>query len=100
MRWGEAVRLTKILTGDPSSQVAAAIVGWEYPFSWEAVLLADLVDVQVASKSKKKQKPWPRPWKKSDKSKRAIGTPVTIAEFEKMRARARNAKSREISLTP
>lgn len=96
--WDEAIRLTKILSADPSSALAAARSGWEYPWPWEAILLADLVDVQVASKSKRRPKSWPRPWKKSDRSVRRMGTPMSISEFEALRARARGAESQEVDL--
>lgn len=62
MTWGEAVRLTRILSADTSSQVCAATNDLEYPLSREAVVLADLYDLQHASKSKRKPKPYPRPW--------------------------------------
>lgn len=64
MPWGEAVRLTGLLTADPSSTVAAAIHEWETPVSREWLLLADTFDrltiLNVDSKSK--PKPYPRPF--------------------------------------
>lgn len=64
MSWGEALRLIRVLAADPSSATGAALADWEHPFSREALILADLFDVQAMSKSKRKPPPWPRPWVK------------------------------------
>lgn len=65
MGWDEAVRLTGLLRRDPSSWVAAALEGWDYPITRENTAILDLFDVQYASKSKR-AKPHPgRPWIKS-----------------------------------
>ena len=61
MSWGEALRLTRILSQDGSSQVGAAVGGWEYPLSREAQILADTHDAFAAANFKK-PKPYPRPW--------------------------------------
>ena len=61
MTWGEALRLTRILTADGSSQVGATVGGWEYPLSREAQILADTHDAFAAANFKK-PKPYPRPW--------------------------------------
>ena len=62
MSWGEAWRLFHILVRDPSSQVAAALGEWDHPTSYEALILADLYDLQHQTKSKRKVKPYPRPF--------------------------------------
>lgn len=67
--WGEAIRLVQILRVDPSSQIAAAIEGWDNPLSREGWMLADLIDVQGASKAGKKWKTYPRPIKPKVESK-------------------------------
>lgn len=66
----EAARLSAILRNDPSSATAAAIEGWAYPISREAMLLADIFDIQHASKAKKRPKPYPRPWSVVDITRR------------------------------
>lgn len=73
MSWGEAWRLTGVLANDPSSHVAAAIAGWEYPVTREWLAAADLYDAFVASNTKKgrKPKPYPRPW--PDKDQKRMG---------------------------
>lgn len=73
MSWGEAWRLTGQLANDPSSHVAAALAGWDFPVSREWLAAADLYDVFVAANTKKgrKPKPYPRPW--GDKTKKRFG---------------------------
>ena len=61
MSWGEATRQTRTLSLDPSSHIAAALAGWEYPVSREALVLMDLFDLQHISKAKRKPSPYPRP---------------------------------------
>lgn len=66
MSWEEAWSLTNMLTSDPSSRVGAAVQGWSYPLSREAMALADLYDVTLMSNVDKRKrgrvKPYPRPW--------------------------------------
>lgn len=71
---------------DPSTEIAAAIAGWDYPLSREALILADLFDLQHTSKAKKKPQPYPRPWPdgatKVEKFGDAGGrTPVEVADI-------------------
>lgn len=68
MSWGEAWRLTQQLASDPSSSVAAALLGWEHPITREDVMLRALYDLhhriawaQGGGKGPK-PKPYPRPW--------------------------------------
>lgn len=73
MRWGEAYRLAHVLARDPSSAIAAAVAGWDHPFSREALLLADLYDLQHAAKARKRPRPYPRPWGDKERTKRGTG---------------------------
>lgn len=68
MGWAEAFRLMLILAKDPSSQVAAAISGWEFPATREALTLADLYDA-YGTATFKKHKRYPRPWADVDKTR-------------------------------
>lgn len=50
---------------DPGSHTFAALHEWEFPISREALILADLYDLQHFSKvdpKKPKPKPYPRGW--------------------------------------
>jgi len=70
MPYSEAWLLTQSLLGDPTSHVAAAVAGWEHPWSWEAMALADLYDATVAAATDKRHrsriKKYPRPWPDGD----------------------------------
>lgn len=63
----EMGRLVRILRSDPSSAIAAALEGWDFPISREALIFMDLFDVTVmANSDSKKGKPKPhggRPYK-------------------------------------
>jgi hypothetical protein len=61
--WGEAIRLVKVLRADPSSMVAAAAEGWDYPLSRTEAILMDLYDLEYAKTGAKNRKPYPRPYK-------------------------------------
>ena len=101
MGWAEAVRLHGIVASDPSSAVFAAMSGWQHPFSWEALALADLLDVQVAKATPKNKrlKPWHRPWVRKDDSQRRMGKAVSVDEFKKLLKRAYSQQSEEVDLT-
>jgi hypothetical protein len=45
---------------DPASHLAAAVNGWEYPISREAIALADIFDITVAAAGGDTR--YPRPW--------------------------------------
>ena len=77
MGWDEAWRLTDVLLIDPSSQVAAAVAGWDYPSSREDITLRDLYDLQHITKVKRKPKPYPRPWPDRVKKTSKPGSDVT-----------------------
>lgn len=77
MRWGEAYRLASVLARDPASAVAAAVAGWDYPISRDALVLADLYDLQHAAKAKRRPKPYPRPWGNKDRKHSGTGRYTT-----------------------
>ena len=56
MTWGEAIRLFQVLQRDPSSQIAAALQGWEFPFDRTTAAVLDLFDLEHA-KAAKRPKP-------------------------------------------
>jgi hypothetical protein len=86
MDWAEAWRLTLVLVADPTSQVCAALSHWQYPLSWEGIALRDLYDLQHTSKSKKRPKPYPRPWDKPPK-KHGAGSNLSLDEYQALRDR-------------
>jgi hypothetical protein len=76
MSWGEALRITKQLSIDPSSHVAAAVSGWDHPITHDAIVLMSLFDLQhqiawaQSGRKGPRPKPYPRPWS-SNTTKRA-----------------------------
>lgn len=66
----EAARLVRILRSDPSSYLAAAVEGWDYPFSRELAAAADLWDLEHAKAGTKKPARYPRPIPQNDKIRR------------------------------
>ena len=65
----EGCLLLRALLLDPSSHAAAAVAGWDHPWSWEAMVAADAYDVLVAVNSDPKKsspRPYPRPWRVAD----------------------------------
>lgn len=63
MTWGEALRLTRVLLTDPAAQLFAAVQGWKFAISREALALLDLYDLTHRANSEKRPKPHPgRPW--------------------------------------
>ncbi|MCS5487371.1 hypothetical protein NY588_09555 [Curtobacterium flaccumfaciens pv. beticola] len=64
-------RLLRVATRDPSSVLYAAQHGWDFPVTREWIATADLYDavnqlIQVTAQSKRKPKPYPRPWPDSN----------------------------------
>lgn len=86
MSWGEALRLTRILTGDPESHVAAALSGWAYPVPRQALVLMDLYDLQhhVAWRQGggkgSRPKPYPRPI--PDRSKKTLRPDKSVTQAQ------------------
>lgn len=73
MPLGEAWRITQQLIRDPSSAIGAALAGWDYPISHEALLLADLFDLEHTVNTKKRPDPHPvRPFNQ-ERQKRRMG---------------------------
>lgn len=71
MTWGEAYRLARTLSADPSTALCAALAGWAHPVTREAMALMDLYDLQHTSKAKRRPRPYPRPW--GEKTRRRLG---------------------------
>lgn len=68
--WDEALDLVRILRADPSSQLAAAIEGWDYPLERAGWMLADLIDIQGGKAFGKKWKRYRRPLKAEENKQR------------------------------
>lgn len=71
--WDEALDLVRVLRSDPSSMLAAAIEGWDYPLSRTDAILADMWDLSYAKAGAKKSERYPRPYKTSDSTSKRRG---------------------------
>ena len=73
--WTEAHHLTSALLSDPASQLAAAAAGWDHPWSYEAMILADLYDLHLAANTDRRKrasmKPYKRPYKQPRNTRRS-----------------------------
>lgn len=78
MSWGECLRLTVVLAGDPSSHVGAALAGWPHPVTREWLALKALHDKFVQTKFRKPYPFLPAPW--DAKPRRIGGTSLTREE--------------------
>ncbi len=92
MGWGEAWRLFLILGSDPSSQVAAALAGWQHPASREELAIAWLFDLTGRLRLGRKHKPYPRPW---DERPKQTGTGRrSIAGWKRFKAQKQSEAAR------
>jgi len=62
LSYREAIHLVRELQSNPMSRLGAEVNGWSFPVSFEWMVLAELIDVTVQANSKRKPKPFPRPW--------------------------------------
>lgn len=107
MGYGEAYRLLTLLAADPSSQTGAALQGWSHPASREFLALADSYDLAAAVASKRRPKPYPRPWESKDRRTFGRGRGMTPAALDALiaaqqyppPARPRDARGRFVALT-
>ena len=88
MSWGEALRLYRILIADPSSQIAAAVAGWQHPASRELLALYDLFDSSEYGRVGRKARPAQRPWVANERKTRGRG--VTREDLQQILSRARS----------
>jgi hypothetical protein len=79
----EAILLIYSLETKTESLYFAKKNKWKYPASKEYLILADLIDVLIASNSSKKNiKPYPRPFKTGNKN--VSGTAVSLTEAKEL----------------
>lgn len=77
--WSEVVSLVSVLVADPTSWLQTAKNDWQHPISYEWTIHAATYDLLAQVNSKRKPKPWPRPW----------GTPTKVHKGRKPRRDAR-----------
>lgn len=69
VQWDEVVHLVLILLKDPTSWLSAAQANWAHPIDYNWTLQAATYDLLAQVNSKRKPKPWPRPWDLGNKAK-------------------------------
>lgn len=78
--------LMQELMADPTSHLAAAVAGWDHPMSREALIMADLWDLNVAVNTDRKKrgraKTYPRPFKRKGASTRSAKPTVNQAAID------------------
>lgn len=85
--WSEVVYLVSVLIRDPSSWLQTSLNGWHHPVSYEWAALAAQYDLHAQVNSKRKPKPYPRPWDTGQGSGKRKGT--VRADARDILARAR-----------
>lgn len=65
----EAAHLISILVQQSDSWLCSALAKWKYPVTNEWTVLVNTYDLLAQINSKKKPKPYPRPWKSNGASK-------------------------------
>lgn len=88
--WDEVISLVAVLLRDPSSWLQTAKNGWSHPIDYNWTIQAATYDLLAQVHSKRKPKPWPRPFK--DAENRRVGQNVN----PNARAILRRAKDGEI----
>jgi hypothetical protein len=68
--WGEIVHLISVLLRDPSSWLQVSVNKWHHPVSFEWVAMAAQYDLHAQVNSRRKPKPYPRPWPDSNAGNR------------------------------
>jgi hypothetical protein len=77
IRYDETVYLISMLMRDPTSWTQASVSKWSHPVSYEWTVLASTYDLLAQVNSKRKPKPYPRPWPKGNQTRK--GTTRTDA---------------------
>jgi hypothetical protein len=85
--WGEVVNLVLVLLRDPSSWLHTSVNGWSHPISYEWPVLASIYDLHAQVNSKRKPKPFPRPWANA-----GVKRPKPRANAREILRRARNGE--------
>lgn len=88
--WAEVVYLVSVLIRDPSSWLQTSISGWHHPITYEWPVLASIYDLHAQVNSKRKPKPYPRPWPENNANRKQRGKPR--ADARQLLERAKNGE--------
>jgi len=66
--WVEVVYLVAVLLRDPTSWLQVSVNGWHHPVSYEWAAMVAQYDLHAQVNSKRKPKPYPRPWSNTNQA--------------------------------
>jgi hypothetical protein len=92
--WGEVVYLISVLLRDPTSWLQVSVNKWHHPISYEWTVLAAQYDLHAQVNSRRKPKPYPRPWPNFDPNVTRKGKPRADARALLERAKSGGLKWR------
>lgn len=95
MTYLEATHLIAILVQSSDSWLCSALADWKHPVSNEWTVLANVYDLLAQVNSKKKPKPYQRPWKTTDTSKLGSKNVQSRSDVIKRLNQMNNRKSEE-----
>jgi hypothetical protein len=88
--WGEVLLLLNVLLRDPSSWLQTSVSKWHHPVTYEWATTAATYDLLAQVHSKRKPKPYPRPWMTGANNKGRKGT--LRKDAREILAKARNGE--------
>lgn len=81
----EALYLTKALLKQPDSRLGAQLRDWEYPVTHQSMVLMDIFDLLHIVNSKKKPKPYHRPYTLDNNTTRRGRAESKLTAIDKIR---------------
>ncbi len=88
--WNEVLLLLSVLLRDPTSWLQTSVAKWHHPVSYEWATNAAVYDLLAQVHSKRKPKPYPRPWATGAGKSGRKGS--TRKDAREILARARNGE--------
>jgi hypothetical protein len=68
--WDEVVYLVAVLLRDPTSWLQTSVNQWDHPISYDWAVQVATYDMLAQVNSKRKPKPYPRPWKSNSTTRK------------------------------
>ena len=68
--WDEVVYLVAVLLRDPTSWLQTSVNKWDHPITYDWAAQVATYDLLAQVHSKRKPKPYPRPWKNANSTRK------------------------------
>jgi hypothetical protein len=68
--WDEVVYLVAVLLRDPTSWLQTSVNKWDHPITYDWAAQVATYDLLAQVHSKRKPKPYPRPWKNANNTRK------------------------------